>query len=322
MNNTNQNEVNIEYISRLRSDFDIEVYKTTQSLITALAAVQQFDLPSPNRFISNMDVSMDIEGIGTEELNESTEPLIYRGWITSIIHAWESYREQIAKHGFWRKMEIRDILQTVLGDLTKIRNSYIHGSGIVGKWKKCRIKDCEILKWFKSGDKLIFTISHVFDFLHYLGLLQAILTEGTKTSDTNQPDLKLVWLLRKRTIWNPIGRKVISIEDSGITDGKPDSRSFRVLFDNGLFGVFKLEGKENKSFKSVKIVGGNLKFNNGNIINSRDLYMKLVKHFPPKENWSQDWGFTVTGINELTLLPVEMKPKTSQAKIVEVYIDD
>ena len=231
--------------------------------------------------------------------------------------AWESYRKQIAKYGFWEKMEIRQILQTVLGDLTKIRNSYVHGSGIVGKGKECRIKNCEILKWFKSGDKLIFTISHVFDFLHHLGLLQAILTEGTKTSD-----LKLVWLLKKGTVWNSIGRKVISVEDSGITDGKPDTRLFRVLFDNGLFGVFKLDSKKVKSFKRVKIVRGNLKFNNGININSKDLYMELKKNFPPKENWSQDWGFKVTGISELTFLSGEMNPKTSQAKVVEVDIDN
>ena len=322
MNNINQNEVNIEYIFRLRSDFDIEVYKTTQFLITTLAAVQQFDLSSQNRFISNMEVSMDIEGISDKELNESTEQLIYRGWITSIIRVWESYRKQIATHGFSQNMEIQKILQTVMGDLNKIRNSFIHGSGIVGEDKECRIKDCEILNWFEPGDKLIFTILHVFDFLHHLGLLQATLTEGTKTSDTNQPDFKLVWLIKKDIILQSIGRKIISVEDSGITKGSPDKRRIRILFDNGLFGVFNPQRFDIKSFQSVQIIRGNLKFDKGTIIKARDIYRLLARNFPPKENWSEEWGFEAKENSKLIFPAADMKIKMSPAKVVEVNIED
>ena len=63
----------------IQNNFNIEVYKTTQSLITALAALQQFDLFSQNRFISDMDVSFDIKGVIHTDLKESTEQLIYRG---------------------------------------------------------------------------------------------------------------------------------------------------------------------------------------------------------------------------------------------------
>ena len=80
-----ETKVNLEYIIKARLEFDIEVYKTTQSLITALAAIQQFDLSLKSRFIPNIDVSMDIEGLSIEELNESTEQLIFRGWVTSIV---------------------------------------------------------------------------------------------------------------------------------------------------------------------------------------------------------------------------------------------
>ena len=98
-------------ILKFRSDFDIEVYKITQSLITALAALQQFDLLSANRFISNMDVSLGIEGGSVKELEESTEQLIYRGWIVSIIHTWESYRSQMAKHGFSKVVKINKLFK-------------------------------------------------------------------------------------------------------------------------------------------------------------------------------------------------------------------
>ena len=309
--------VDIEYISKVRADFDIEVYKTTQSLITALAAVQQFDMSTQNGFISNMDVSMDIEGLSTEELNESTEQLIYRGWIISIIRSWESYRKQIAKHGFSQNVETQQILQTVMGDLNKIRNSFIHGSNIVGESKDCRVKDCEILKWFKHGDQIIFTISHVFEFLHHLGLLQGTLTRVKEHSDTNEPDLKLVWLLKKDILLQSFGRKVISVEDSGITEGNPDERSLRVLFDNGLFGVFKL--KDN-SFQSVQIDKGNLKFDKGNNIKARDIYRHLVRTFPPRNNWMQSWTYKSKGNEKLTLPAIEMKISVSLAKVIEVNI--
>ena len=222
----------------LQNNFNIEVYKATQSLITALAALQQFDWSSPNRFISDMDVSFVIEGVIHTELKESTEQLIYRGWIASIIRTWESYRSQMANRGFSNVMESNQIVKSVIGDLTKIRNALIHGSVIAGEDEGCRVKDCEILKWFKRGDKLTLTISHVFDFLHHLGLFQGLFTKAKQDSDADQSNLRLMWLIKRDAVFKSIGRKVVSLEDSGITDGKPDERYIHVLFDNGVFGSF------------------------------------------------------------------------------------
>ena len=306
--------VDLEYIMKTRLEFDIEVYKTTQSLITALAAVQQFDLSSKRRFIPNIDVSMDIEGLSIEELNESTEQLIFRGWVTSIVRSWESYRKQIAKYGFSQNMEIKQIEQRIMGDIYKIRNSFIHGSGIVGKGKKCRVKDCEVLKWFKPGDKIIFTISHVFDFLHHLGLLQGHLVV-TEDPDTSQPNLRLVWLIKKHIASQSVGRRVISVEDSGISDGDPNTRSLRVLFDNGLFGVFRVE---DNSFKSVEIIEGNLKFDNGMGIDAEGLYKFLIEDFPPKHNWSQNWGFTPKEGSRIQHLPLKSRFTTLPTKVIVV----
>ena len=307
----------LKYIFAARSDFDIEVYKVTQSLITALAAVQQFNFSTQDRFISNMDVSIDIEGLNLEELNELTEQLIYRGWIISTIRAWESYRSQIAKQGFDPKMDIQKIQQRALGDLNKIRNSFIHGSGIVGQDRKCRIKDCKVLKWFDPGDKLIFTIMHVFDFLHHLCLLNAFQLK-VKKSDTDLPDSQLVWLLKKGTISQPQGRKIISVEDSGITGGKPETRLLHILFDNGFFNVFK---PENSSFRSVRIVEGNLEFDDGSIINAENLYKSLLKSFPPKVFWLQEWDIGPREKDILTLSST-FDIVISKAKITLIDIDN
>ena len=311
--------VNFEDIFKIRSDFDLEVYKTTQSLITALAAVQQFDLSTQNRFISNIDVSMDIKGLSVEELNESTEQLIYRGWITSIIRAWESYRKQIANQGFSPDAETQQILQTVIGDLTKIRNSSTHGSDIVGKDSKCRVMDCEILKWFELGEKIIFRISHVLDFLHHLGLLQGALF---KVADSNQSDFKLVWLRKKNILFQSIGRKVISVKDSGITEGKPNERFVSVLFDNGLFGAFNPKVLNINFFESVQIIDGNLQFDDGPIIKVRDIYRYLVRMFPPRVNWVQEWAFKPKETGQVKLSTFEPTMSISLAEIIEVNTED
>ena len=308
-------------ILRIRANFDIEVYKTTQSLITALAALQQFDLLSPKRFISNMDVSLGIEGGSVKELEESTEQLIYQGWITSIIKTWESYRSQMANQGFSKSVKNQQIVQEVIGDLVKIRNSSLHGNGIVGEGD-CRIKNCEILKWFKRGDKLIFKIWHVFDFLHHLGLLQGALLRPKEDPNINEPNLTLTWLIKKDIALQSIRRKVISLEDSGITKGKPNQRFIRVLFDNGLFGAFNPLTFDINSFQSVEIVKGNLKFDKGQLIKARDLYRYLVRTFPASKYWSQSWQFRADEYTELKMpAKTEIQLEISNVKVIQVDLE-
>lgn len=309
----------------LQNNFNIEVYKATQSLITALAALQQFDWSSPNRFISDMDVSFVIEGVIHTDFKESTEQLIYRGWIASIIRTWESYRSQMANRGFSNVMESNQIVKSVIGDLTKIRNALIHGSGIAGENEGCRVKDCEILKWFKRGDKLTLTISHVFDFLHHLGLLQGEFTKAKQDSDADQSNLRLMWLIKRDAVLESIRRKVVSLEDTGITDGKPDERYIHVLFDNGVFGSFYPREFGINSFHSVKVVEGNLEFDNKTLITARDLYRVLVKRFPVSNYPSLLIGFrfTADGPNAKVKFPKpeEVPVESFPAGLTEVDFD-
>ena len=313
-------ELNHVDILSIRSDFDTEVYKLTQSLITALAALQQFDLSSTNRFISNMDVSLDIEGINDKVLEESTEQLIYRGWITSIIRTWEIYRSEMAKHGFSEIVKNQQIQQDVMGDLNKIRNALTHGSNIVSE-NDSLVKNCKIIKWFKPGDRIILTISHVFEFLHHFGLLNPLIIAIKKDSETNQPNPKLVWLIKKDAIFRSIGRRVLSLKDSGTTEGKPNERSILVLFDNGLFGSFNPRELNINFFQAVEIAKGNLKFDNGTIIKSRDLYRYLVKGFPKGSYVSQEWGFKAEESTKLRFPETNFEAQLSAAKIVAVDIE-
>ena len=314
-------ELNSADIFSIRSDFDTEVYKTTQSLITALAALQQFDLSSSNRFIANMDVSLGIEGISVKELEESTEQLIYRGWITSIIRIWDIYRSEMAKHGLSEVVENQQIQQDVMGDLNKIRNAFTHGHNIVNE-NDNRVKNCKILKWFKPGEKLILTILHVFEFLHHFGLLTPLIIKIKKDSEANQSDFKLVWLIKKDAILHSVRRKIISLKDSGTTEGEPDQRSILILFDNGLFGEFNPRELNINSFQTVEITKGNLKFDNGTIIKSRDLYRYLVRKFPQGNYVSQEWGFKAKEPTELKPPETQLEAELSVAKIVEVDIQN
>ena len=197
----------------------------------------------------------------------------------------------------------------------------MHGTGIVGEGD-CRIKNCEILKWFKPGDRLIFTILHVFDFLHHLGLLQGVLLKIKQDTNTNQSDLKLTWLIRKGIVLRSARCKVISVDDSHITKGKPNERFVRVLFDNGLFGAFNPREFNINSFKSVAITDGNLKFNNGRIIKARDLYRYLVRIFPSSKYWSQDWHFRADEYTELKMpAKAEIQVEVSPTQVIQVDIE-
>lgn len=310
-------ELNLTDIFKIRSDFDIEVYKITQSLITALAALQQFDLSSPNRFISDMDVSLDIEGVSVKELEESTEQLIYRGWITMIIRIWDLYRAKMAEHGFSEVVKSQQIQQAVMGDLNKIRNTFIHGSDIVSEGDS-HLKNCEVLKWFKPGDRIIFTILHVFEFLHRFGLLKESFARIQEDSGANQSDLKLVWFLKKDIVLHSVTRRVVSLHDSGITEGKPERRFVSILFDNGLFGSFNPRELNINSFKRVEIVNGNLKFDHGTIIKSRDLYRYLVRRFPPTQCWELEWEFKATENTELKIAAPEISFNISSPTVIVV----
>ena len=318
----------------LQNNFNIEVYKTTQSLITALAALQQFDGSSPCRFISEMDVSfvvMDASFVDKRVIHtdskESTEQLIYRGWIASIIRTWNSYRSQMAKRGFSNGMKSKQIviIKSVMGDLNKIRNSLTHGSDIAGGDPKCNVKNCEKLKWFKCGDKLTLAISHVFDFLYHLGLLQGKFTKATQEADAEQSNLQLMWLIKGEAVLKSFGRKVVSLEDTGITKGKPDIRYIHVLFDNGVFGSFYPREFGINSFHDVKVVEGNLKFDNKTLIKAKELYRVLVKRFPKSNYPSLEFGFKFTAEGSIAKVkypkPEELPVKYYEAGAIWIDFD-
>ena len=189
-------------------------------------------------------------------------------------------------------MKNKQIIQSVIADLTKIRNALIHGSGIAGEDNS--VQNCKVLKWFKRGDKLTLTISHVFEFLQHLGLLQGGFTKAKQDSDADQSNLRLMWLTKKDAGLKFIRRKIVSLDDSGITDGKPDERYIHVLFDNGVFGSFYPREFSINSFHSVKVVKGNLKFDNKTLIKASDLYRLLFGRFPVCSHSSLSFGFTFT----------------------------
>ena len=231
----------------------------------------------------------------------------------------------MAKHGFSDPMENNQIIESVMGDLTKIRNALTHGGSTVGEDEKCRVKDCKILKWFKHGDKLTLTISHVFDFLHHLGLFQGVFTKARQDSDADQSNLRLMWLIKEEAVLKSVRRKVVSLEDSGITEGKPDARYIHVLFDNGVFGSFYPREFGVNSFHSVKVVKGNLKFDNKTLVKARDLYRVLVRRFPVSNYPSLSFGFTFTadGPNAEFKFPKpeELPIESCQAGVIWVDIN-
>ena len=105
------------------------------------------------------------------------EQMLLKAWVIGIYSRWESkYRNQL-------KHENRDLpgairpLQQVLGDLGHIRNDLLH-NGIAKRNDSGR---CEILRWFKVGERMHLRLRHVFDFLNQMAWLTdspAVIRDG------------------------------------------------------------------------------------------------------------------------------------------------
>ncbi|MCY4381823.1 MAG: hypothetical protein OXE44_01580 [Nitrospinae bacterium] len=157
------------------------------------------------------------------------EQIAFKGWISEVWDRWESYyRTQLKHESQYLPGAIRP-RQQVLGDLRHIRNNLLH-NGIA---KKGEAASCEVLRWFKDGERMKVRLRHVFDFLNQMGWLNEnsfvfIEERGTTSSwhidRTGEPEEPAPSLISVRPLVYP---------------EEQDPRyqyAASIVFENGVFG--------------------------------------------------------------------------------------
>ena len=110
--------------------------------------------------------------------------LAYLGWIARVDGAWEKYRKK-QEFGGEKSPLPHGVEASLWGDLHKIRNDLLKNRGRAQRKNTGR---CELLRWFKAGDRIHLKLDHVLDFLHHLGTYQSL------TSVTSPLDV--CWCIR------------------------------------------------------------------------------------------------------------------------------
>lgn len=153
------------------------------------------------------------------------------GWITRTYALWEvTYRTKLNSITIKTGPDAIRPEQQVLGDLRLIRNNLLHSEtarqDMAGK--------CEILKWFKSEQKMVLEFAHVLDFLNQMGWLGGIsvrpFSEEAQYSDA--------WLfLGELTRTRGPEPKLVSARPVLISDDPDNLRHLvTVVFEDGVCG--------------------------------------------------------------------------------------
>ncbi len=110
-----------------------------------------------------------ITGVPDDELyglNGAASQMAYKGWIAEVFARWESHNRNELQTAIRADIQAEDTIRPqadAFGYLRHIRNDLLHNNGIASMDSG--------RKWFRSGDRMVFGIRHVFDFLNHVGAL-------------------------------------------------------------------------------------------------------------------------------------------------------
>ncbi|MDE0539931.1 MAG: hypothetical protein OXH94_14545 [Rhodospirillales bacterium] len=93
--------------------------------------------------------------------------LAYRGWVAMVAGTWERFRRLPPLGGTAPDLP-RGMQTGVFGDLQKIRNDVLKNDAVAANGAEGK---CEVLKWFRAGEPIVFKLDHVIEFLHLTALL-------------------------------------------------------------------------------------------------------------------------------------------------------
>lgn len=111
--------------------------------------------------------------------------LAYVGWVAEVDGNWGKWRK---KYPGWEKGKW-GLKTELMGDFRRMRNDLLKNGGEATKDNTGR---CKMLKWFSTGDLMVFRLDHALEFLHYLG----VWPHGLISTRTNR---MIHWVVREQT---------------------------------------------------------------------------------------------------------------------------
>ena len=93
--------------------------------------------------------------------------LAYRGWVAMVAGTWERFRKLTPLGGTAPDLP-KGMQAGVFGDLQKIRNDVLKNGAVAANGAEGK---CEVLKWFRAGEPIVFKLDHVIEFLNLTALL-------------------------------------------------------------------------------------------------------------------------------------------------------
>ena len=194
--------------------------------------------------------------------------LAYKGWVADIYDKWEKSRTKtlrlLGDEGIRPKVDC-------MGDFRHIRHDLIHS----GSATKEHTGKCKVLRWFESGQQMILTTDHVFDFLNQMNLI-TLPIQFTVPAGQRIVSWMLVSDADKPTSLKGEQIRLVSARMDADADGPGGSRRYMVscAFSDGVFGQGEVEVPlEPKQFLGGYIdQDGNITFPGGQILSAGELY--------------------------------------------------
>ena len=199
--------------------------------------------------------------------------MAFKGWIAEVFALWENH---------YRK-ELKDSLgpgaippeMDAFGDLRRIRNDLLHNNATASA-EHCG--KCATLRWFASGEPMVFAVRHALDFLNQAGVpsiggsAHDEESRSCQFSTYHDPDTLLNWTPAPKLV------SVRTLDDG--KDEKPLWKGVTVVFDNGLFGNVPFLLSDERHWVSCGDAAidcdGNLVFASGDRVGSTELYRNVV----------------------------------------------
>ena len=213
--------------------------------------------------------------------------LAYMGWVAEVYALWECRFRKELKESFGSDASIILPEFDTFGDLRRIRNDFLHNNRVASREHTGK---CKVLKWFEAGDKIVFSLNQVFDFLNQAGFLLLAHDHERRVPASAYPSFNDHGYSYGQTVhhdrdkllnWKP-EPKIISVRNHQDNQDSPRFKGVTVVFNNGLFAPIPfgpLDSAEHQArLGKAKITAdGNIQFNDGTVQHARSIYRDVVK---------------------------------------------
>lgn len=204
--------------------------------------------------------------------------MVYTGWVATVFACWENRFRSEVQTAIKADDSVRPQMEA-FGDLRHIRNDLLHNKGVASMGHTGK---CKVLRWFKSGDKMVFSTQHVFDFLNQIGAF----SPQDHHSDTpprscsfSIPHGNAKSLLR----WKPKPRLIsVRTHEANVAESRLH-KHVTLVFDNGLYVNVVFEATSGRRISDLGRAhfcdaGKTLMFDDGTRVPSECIYKQAARY--------------------------------------------